>query len=98
MRELAEDDYEYSIDDALKSSDRPFSDWAQNVKNNNYSPLMLVITRELWRGLVHEDLSERKTKKLNEALLQKDVTETFQAKRQKRVPAICRSITKDTYR
>lgn len=37
MRELAEDDYEYSIDDALKSSDRPFSDWAQNVKNNNYS-------------------------------------------------------------
>lgn len=59
---------------------------------------MLVITRELWRGLVHEDLSERKTKKLNEALLQKDVTETFQAKRQKRVPAICRSITKDTYR
>lgn len=37
MKQIAEDDYKYSIDQALKSNNTAFSTWAQNIKNNDYS-------------------------------------------------------------
>ncbi|CAO3702558.1 unnamed protein product [Rhizopus stolonifer] len=82
MRQNAEDDYRYSVDEASKSNNVAYREWAMNIKNNDYSTLILATTREYWKSL----------DTLNEALLRKSDQKLPEAKRQKRTPKVSRDL------
>ncbi|KAI8639749.1 hypothetical protein BD408DRAFT_371155 [Parasitella parasitica] len=84
MREVAEEDYIYTIEQALKCNNEDFSNWAMNMKANKYIPLQLSTTKEYWKTLACEEIQELKQKRLSTTLLsQATYSQSRLPKRQK---------------
>ncbi|EIE80867.1 hypothetical protein RO3G_05572 [Rhizopus delemar RA 99-880] len=60
MKDIAEEDYIYSLEQAEKHENNEYRIWASNIRKNDYMAFSLSSTLDYWRYLFDKEKEAKK--------------------------------------